>query len=98
MNQFKRLYNFYFRVSAIIFGKQSKTGRMPVCRDKRDALSPFFGALQLLDSDIGEIDRAAVVLQTHGGRRFDARELGICSIWWWGNQDHGLSVPLICNL
>jgi hypothetical protein len=23
MNQFKRLYNFYFRVSAIIFGKQS---------------------------------------------------------------------------
>jgi hypothetical protein len=25
LKQFKRLYNFYFRISAIIFGKQSKT-------------------------------------------------------------------------
>ena len=24
LKQFKRLYNFYFRISAIIFGKQSK--------------------------------------------------------------------------
>jgi hypothetical protein len=51
LKQFKRLYNFYFRISAIIFGKQSmRNGRSNQCVDKSRIPIPLNANNNLADA------------------------------------------------